>query len=58
MHQFWDYILNGPIPKILQRETHNPVKAVTCDCLSNIGADVFNIISVSYCIAIIQKVQV
>ncbi|VDI23178.1 Hypothetical predicted protein [Mytilus galloprovincialis] len=45
VHQFWDYILNGPIPKILQRETHNPVKAVTCDCLSNIGADVFNIIS-------------
>ncbi|XP_063396144.1 HEAT repeat-containing protein 6-like isoform X1 [Mytilus trossulus] len=45
VHQFWDYILNGPIPKILQREAHNPVKAVTCDCLSNIGADVFNIIS-------------
>ncbi|KAL3856514.1 hypothetical protein ACJMK2_011262 [Sinanodonta woodiana] len=38
---FWMSLLNGPVPAVLQVPVNNPVRATTCDCLANIGADTF-----------------
>ncbi|XP_048733052.1 HEAT repeat-containing protein 6-like isoform X2 [Ostrea edulis] len=38
---FWISLLNGAIADILQTEGHCAVKATTCDCVSNIGPEVY-----------------
>ncbi|ESO95312.1 hypothetical protein LOTGIDRAFT_116900 [Lottia gigantea] len=39
--EFWMSFLNGPVPAILQCEGNNPVRANACDCISNIGMEIF-----------------
>ncbi|KAK6184220.1 hypothetical protein SNE40_006730 [Patella caerulea] len=41
MLEFWMSFLNGPLPGILQSDGINPVRANACDCISNVGMDVF-----------------
>ncbi|XP_041349716.1 HEAT repeat-containing protein 6-like [Gigantopelta aegis] len=40
--EFWLCQLNGPLPGILQTVTYNPVRANACDCIANIGSEVFS----------------
>ncbi|KAJ8312659.1 hypothetical protein KUTeg_010032 [Tegillarca granosa] len=46
IQDFWIQLLSGPVPGILQKEAYNAVRATTCDCLSNMGPDVFAILPV------------
>lgn len=39
--EFWEYLLTGPLHSALQSEDNSPVCASACDCLSNIGPDIF-----------------
>ncbi|KAL5016169.1 hypothetical protein ScPMuIL_005758 [Solemya velum] len=43
---FWTYLLSYPVPTILQLNDNNQVRASTCDCLANIGQQVFGELSV------------
>ena len=44
----WQSILDGPLLRILQQEnSSNPVRASACDCIANIGAEVFDLLPVS-----------
>ncbi|XP_067946711.1 HEAT repeat-containing protein 6-like isoform X2 [Watersipora subatra] len=44
---FWDCLLAGPLVEVLQSEKHTQLRAIGCDCLSNIGARVFEALEVS-----------
>jgi len=44
--EFWLALLNGPVQEVLQAPGHDAVKAVTCDCLANIGDTVFKLLPV------------
>ena len=37
----WNYILNGPIQKALSNNADSMVEMVACECLGNVGSDVF-----------------
>lgn len=39
--EFWEYLLAGPLLSALQSDGNSPVCAAACDCLSNIGPDIF-----------------
>ena len=44
----WQSILDGPLLRILQQDnSSNPVRASACDCVANIGAEVFDLLPVS-----------
>ncbi|XP_060065028.1 HEAT repeat-containing protein 6-like [Ylistrum balloti] len=43
--EFWVFMLMGPLPNILQTEANNAVRATACDCISNVGPEVFAILS-------------
>ena len=44
----WQSILDGPLLRILQQDnSSNPVRASACDCIANIGAEVFDLLPVS-----------
>ncbi|XP_074640382.1 HEAT repeat-containing protein 6-like [Tubulanus polymorphus] len=38
---FWQRILNGPLQGVLQHATHQTLRATCCDCISTIGAPIF-----------------
>ncbi|KAI4455964.1 malaria antigen-related [Holotrichia oblita] len=38
---FWNALLNGPLLSLVENEEHSPLRAVACDCLGSIGADIF-----------------
>ena len=40
-------LLNGPIPDILQNPSHGASRATTCDCIANIGDEMFSTLPVS-----------
>ncbi|XP_033748444.1 HEAT repeat-containing protein 6-like [Pecten maximus] len=42
--EFWSFMLMGPLPNILQTETNNAVRATSCDCISNVGPEVFAVL--------------
>ncbi|XP_069136002.1 LOW QUALITY PROTEIN: HEAT repeat-containing protein 6-like [Argopecten irradians] len=42
--EFWVFMLMGPLPNILQTETNNAVRATSCDCISNVGPEVFTVL--------------
>ncbi|KAK3084159.1 hypothetical protein FSP39_009229 [Pinctada imbricata] len=44
--EFWISLLNGPVSTVLQSETNSSVKATTCDCVANIGPDVFAVLGI------------
>lgn len=43
---FWNEMLSGPLLDALQNDSHSQLRATCCDCLSNIGAAVFESIEV------------
>ncbi|XP_064612344.1 HEAT repeat-containing protein 6-like [Liolophura sinensis] len=43
---FWLGLLNGPLPALLQCHAHPPVKAALCDCLADLGPDIFELLPV------------
>ncbi|XP_076364390.1 HEAT repeat-containing protein 6-like [Tachypleus tridentatus] len=40
----WQQVLNTSLPQCLQSQSHNSLRCVTCDCLSNIGPKVFELL--------------
>ncbi|XP_067648655.1 HEAT repeat-containing protein 6-like [Haliotis asinina] len=42
VQEFWECLLSGPLPTMLQMERNNQVRANACDCISNIGPDVLS----------------
>ncbi|OWF39764.1 HEAT repeat-containing protein 6-like [Mizuhopecten yessoensis] len=42
--EFWVFMLMGPLPSILQMEANNAVRATSCDCISNVGPEVFAVL--------------
>ena len=44
---FWNEMLSGPLLDALQNDNHSQLRATCCDCLSNMGAAVFENIEVS-----------
>lgn len=40
----WNYILRGPIQKALSNNTDSMVEMVACECLGNVGSDVFEML--------------
>jgi hypothetical protein len=47
--EFWTTILSGQLPGALQNQENSALRATGCDCLSTIGAAVFEKLPVSYC---------
>lgn len=45
---FWDCVLSGPVPCILQEENQPQLKAACCECLSSIGSSLLDALPVSY----------
>ncbi|XP_048252221.1 HEAT repeat-containing protein 6-like [Haliotis rufescens] len=42
VQEFWECLLSGPLPTMLQLERNNQVRANACDCISNIGPEVLS----------------
>ncbi|GJQ86916.1 hypothetical protein Trydic_g11786 [Trypoxylus dichotomus] len=38
---FWNTLLNGPLLILIENEEHSVLRAVACDCLGSISADIF-----------------
>ena len=47
VQELWLPVLSGPLPAVLQDMAHHAVRSTACDCLSNIGAAVFEKLPVS-----------
>lgn len=45
--QFWQTLLNGSLIELLQNEQHPILRAVGCDCLGSVGAQIFEQLPVS-----------
>ncbi|XP_070205596.1 HEAT repeat-containing protein 6-like isoform X1 [Littorina saxatilis] len=42
----WQSVLDGPLLTILQQsDTTNPVRASACDCVANVGAEIFTLLT-------------
>ena len=47
---FWNSLLSGPLVQALQNECDAHLRAICCDCLADIGPQVFEAIEVDlYC---------
>jgi hypothetical protein len=44
MLELWSPLLAGPVPNLLQNATYEAVKYTLCDCLSNVGPSVFELL--------------